>query len=785
MEKVIKYKRRWLFCKTADTYPDVYVLMRMYCPPEADDSYYKKLKEAICSVKRNKDDYKGRVVLLINDDTKPAKDGGAGNHLTILKEYLKEFDFKEEDYIITKSQSNSSAYATYYIRKAFLRYSQKNAEQKNLDNIIAITLDQDDRLEDGAILNIADSMPARGIVVLPFSIVDSENLDITDDGGRRHNFLVRRLDYWPRRTRIAQKQQFIDRPKKQELWRAHGISEFWELLCRIFSIVDSRCRYWCSLCRNRLAGIKNIPDLSSIGWTKAYTRSVLQQYHDDLTRFLFEERNPEDKKKDREGIIRQYFTNHPAYEDFLDFYSLLLKDCHIAGVHKSTHAYLKHKQSITSSPKVEDFRNHRTAHLISLIDLCYKNKEKLRSDFEYKLLRFISTKVYQIDHIIAKYRNEFYEEGNNLYDEFAAQTHDGYFISKFCRLALGEDRGNDCKQDRDLFKYNTGRGKKSKDNIETLFSSEHISCVPEYQTIIKNTSVRFAVRKAVECEKRLAGCISPDNENEDEKEIKNLIGDALTPQEKFQWEILVIIAIWCLVFIVFVIAVLFCKWALKIEFSAELIAGIITAWVTILAAFFTEFFNVKKKASEEAALRKLYYSEFMDFIRHLEANLKVMIQVRKRIKESLDLQMIENVHFDNLRWPASSCLFKDDMSKIISRECVDDFSRLKVNIRNINNSARWLQSVSNDRGDDMLEDLEWEITRHIGLLVNMYYLKSHGFNSGSQNELDMFINENSIKNKLTDLFMDYSAKERNSEVEYFLTRYYDDRRMRRDVLVSD
>ena len=122
------------------------------------------------------------------------------------------------------------------------------------------------------------------------------------------------------------------------------------------------------------------------------------------------------------------------------------------------------------------------------------------------------------------------------------------------------------------------------------------------------------------------------------------------------------------------------------------------------------------------------------------------------------------------------------MAKIISRDRVDEFSRLKVNLRNINNSSDWLRT-GNNTGKILVSELEWEIARHFGYLLNMYYLRDNNFSFASQNELDLFINENAIKHKLSDLFMDYPSNERVKQVDFFINMYYDDRRMRRSVLV--
>lgn len=776
MGNVVKKEKVSFFKRARKLYPDIYVLMRLYCPKDTTESYYVQLEKAICSVRINKEEYArngGRVILLLNDDSPYFGSDHYFGHRNHLFRCLREEGFSPEDYVLVETDGKGSSFANYYIRQTFLDLTSD-------DDTIAVTLDQDDTLKSKALNRIADKMFKNGVVISPFEVTDAENLDILDDGGRRHNRLARRLNYSFWRKMIAYNQDFISAPHYVKYYRPKSLIELL-LLCKYLlnnlGVWLYHC--WASFC-HRCVGIQNLPDLSSIGWTKSYTRSVLSQYHQDLTFFLNMERPCHDAMGQRIPSVDTFFFNHRAYEDFIDFYALLLSKCVVSGSLHVSHTYLKHKDSITSSPRVEDFRNHRTAMLITLIDLCYCMRDRLRSDFEYKLLRFISTKVYQVDHIIAKYRNDFLSEGKDQYNEFNAQTHDGYFISKLSRLALGENRGT--PQDKMLFQFETDRGKNSKSNIEALFCTEHLNSVPEYHLKLKNTHLRFAIRKAVECEALLVG--ENKNISIDEAEINALYGKNQTPQQKRLLTVSWLIAGWFVFFALMALATIISNGSSTVYNYKEIVAALISIWVAVLTYLLNERSKVKLMATEEASLQKLYYSEFIDFIRHLEANLKVMIQIRKKIKGSPGLAFVEAIHFENLSWPENSCLFSDDMAKIISKERVDEFSRLKVNLRNINNSSRWLReriATTGVRGRQ--EIIEWEITRHIGYLINMYYMKENEFNFASQNELDMFLNENSIKHRLTDLFMDYPADVRNDEVDYFLNKYYDDRRMRRDVLV--
>lgn len=761
-------------------WPTVYVLMRTYSPSISSTVFFEKWKATLASVYSNKKDYEekgGRVVLIINDDTPRSAWAPYRAYRFTLIHTLRSAGFASQDYILKDSNGKGSAYGTHQVRRAFLDASDN-------DNDIAVMLDQDDVLKPKALFHIAERMKTPGIVISPFEIKDSDNLDIMDDGGRRHNVMAMRCK-WIRQWILTKDQQFIPRNKYSKVVfpkSIYLINDFFR--CFFQNIVKFLKREVLLLC-HFFTWRQNVYSFSSIGWTKAYSKKVLEQYYSDLSEFLDKERGAIECKAG-EGAER-FFSEHRAYEDFIDFYSLLYSNVNIRGSLFKTHTYIKNKDSITSTPTVEDFCNHRTATLIALIDLCYANEneclrgtktKKLRKDFEYKLLRFVSSKVYQVDHIISDYRKKYSNEGNDKFAEFSTLTHDGYFISKLSRLALGEDRGN--KQDAQLFRYKTGRGDKSKENFERLFSNDHINAIPEYHIRTFSASARFALRKCAIAERRMAGIEKPAKDERD-AEISKLYGKNLPPNQKRLRSIRKVIVFWFIILAVGA-GIIYLRFDNSIQNYQQLLVGIISIWLAVLTYLLTERGKVKALAGEESSLQKLYYSEFIDFIRHLEANLKVMIQIRKQLIESTSPLRVEVIHFANLKWPDSSCLFSDEMAKIISRERVDEFSRLKVNLRNINNSANWLQNVSNP-DCNLVPELEWEIARHFGYLMNMYYLRDNNFSFPTQNELDLFINENALKHKLSDLFMDYPSDERSEQVVFFFSKYYDDRRMKRWVLV--
>ena len=841
--------------------PNVFVLTRIYYPLEKDVDeirnslhidnndwpenaqqllgkkigvFLDTLSSTLKSIEENKIDYEaygtaGHVTFLFNDDTKK------GDLDVAYKEYKERLDKKLYDYFnvdyketskidVEEPGGKGSSYSTFLVRELFLELAD--------DNDIAISVDQDDELKKGAIINIANSMYEGGIVVSPFRMKDSGNLDITDDGGRLHNRAARKLAKVSKARRIIKGKYPIPELKRQKLFWPHGKNELIELLSNVIlkNIVNAWSRFKARF-RNFRVGRRCITELSSIGWTKSYTKAALYQFHQDLKLFLFE-RICVDKKDDETTYImdaynknddidvnsgvRLFFTDHKAYEDFIDYYTLLYDGIPVSGNKEASHNYIKHPSSITSTPTVEDFQDHRTASLIALIDLCYAKKNgtlslnecgeakhliggpkfgkpgkytELCENFEIKLLQFIASKTYQIESIIDKYIHEYLKEGKTQYADFSALSHKGFFTSKLSRLALGEDRG--LSQDSQLFRFRTSRSAESSSNYSHLFSKETFNRVPQYKIKLKDSSPRYVLRCATQFEGELRGDHSRKPVDEDRVAI--LMKGNRTPHQRqlrklirCEWGLGAV-----MVGFIIAIAVLSPKIGVRLDLPKPyglqaiksfqtFIAAILALFGVILTILFNEVSKVKVFAEDEESAAKLYYSEFQDFIRHLEANLKVMIQIRKELASD---SIVQDIHFDNLRWPENSVLFSDDMAKLISRDRVDDFARLKVNIRNINNSATWLEEQALAK-KTLDEPLEWEMTRYFGYLVNMYYLESHDFRFPNANELDNYIHENSIKNRLSVLFMDYNSAERINEVNNYIDRYNDDRRMKRSVLVK-
>lgn len=820
-------------------WPDAYILMRIYFSPselaDAEKELQKqnenkardilskcleKLNPALNSVKVNRELYEnkykkddsGRVFFLYNDDTpkwghKKLYDLYKDCLKKKLSGYLGEKGFEETTKKSgTEPGGMGSAYSSYLVRELFL--------QKANECDVAISLDQDDILMEGAVLNIVRKMPHGGIVVSPFRMKDTKHLDITDDGGRLHNHIARRMSCKCLSLRITKGKCPFKDLTLEKMYFPHGCSEM-RGLYQSFEKNFLPCGndngiFWKRLgikISNILIGKRNIAELSSIGWSKSYTKTALYQYHQDLKLFFYLRACENNKvSESSETSLLQFFLDHRAYEDFIDFYVLLFDGIPISGIKQASHIYIKNSKSITSTPTVEDFRNHRTANLIALIDLCYAKKkellrlpengekyginwnvpgayQKLCDNFDIKLLHYIASKTYQIEEILAKYKDDFEEKGESKYADFSADTHKGFFINKLTRLALGENRGS--KQDKELFRFESSRSATSKTNFENLFSKENFNKVPQYGMLQENVSSKYVLIQASAQEGKLRKKYLKTSPKENK--VEKLTAGNVTPHIKQKEGLSLLLISHIIILGLFIASTLGAfgnDWKLDKD---ELIAAIIALGGVILTILVNEYFKIKILCQEEMSSAKLYYSEFNDLIRHVEANLKVMAQIRKEIIEAskykASIPLVQDIHFDNLRWPENSILFSDEMAKLISRDRVDDFARLKVNIRNINNSAKWLEEQALSR-IDLLEPLEWEIARYFGYLTNLYFLRDNNFRFPKQEELENYLQEKSVINSLTVLFMGYTSGERLSLVNEFINKYFDDRRVERAVLVK-
>jgi len=748
---------------------NAYILTRLYYTETSKESpFMTRFTRTIQSVVKNAKNYKGgQVIWILYDDSPESLHFNDGKDAVLS--LIENSGVKRENLHHFRSEKpGNSAYATICIRKKFLDLTEKDSDA------FVISLDQDDKLEPNAIKSIASRMTDNCIVLSPFTIINDGGKDITGDGGKIQKKLTKRIS----RSPIVNSTTPIGKPKSKN-------------------------------------DLTEIFYASSLSWSKSYSRNAMDSYVRLLETFLSKDRSYSGMDDYNKNNPTYFFYNaHPAYEDFVDFFALLLSEITISATSKNTHIYYKNVDSITCNPQVDDFRLHRTASLLALIDLCYSNQTLLRKDFKSLLFRYVTIKVVDIERILSGYRKDF-KKGDRRLFAFDEATHDNYFISKLYRLAQGENR--EIEQDKDLFeKASPIRTESTKANFDDLFSIATIGLIPVYKSTIVNADSRLVFESAVLSENELR----PIKESKEDKKREKLERKRIerrkepditkrydrkkTPNQKRKCIILSLIVVW---FVLILLFMTFLLWLIGIiplcdslrnnlseipEFSS-IIAALTALVAAVLTFLLNELSKVNVLAKEEAAQKKLYFSEFEDLIRHIEANLKVMIEVRKQLSEGY---IPASIHFINLSWPNTSCLYSDDIAKVLDKRKVDDFARLKVNLRNIQNSSEWLAKYVQEQHthEELCNSIDWEIARHIGYLMNFQYLKNNNFQFPSQNELDYYIKEKHLKEYLSQLFMSYSGKPEDTSkednysrrmemVDKYLGMYYDDRRMQRSVLI--
>ena len=92
---------------------------------------------------------------------------------------------------------------------------------------------------------------------------------------------------------------------------------------------------------------------------------------------------------------------------------------------------------------------------------------------------------------------------------------------------------------------------------------------------------------------------------------------------------------------------------------SEAVTNLLAVITTIIVFLLGRYFFLRAGASEEKSAKKLYFSEFEDLLRHINANLKVMVQLQYELDQSNEDCSVASVHLKNLQWPEKSCLFSD------------------------------------------------------------------------------------------------------------------------------
>lgn len=624
---------------------------------------------------------KNNANLILCDDTNRTNISKYDEHNKYLLALLKKHEFNKDNnlFIVESTGGEGSAMAMWRLRKHFLYITSKMTDEMPF----AVLLDQDDELCEDAIKNIKSKMGKNTIVISDFETRDPNNLNIVLDNGEKHK-------------------------NSLKLLHSHKIAQ-----------------------------------MSSIGWTKAYSREAIYIMVSDFEEYF----NKYDKTY---KSCEDFFKKNKSYEDFLDFYMLLRKGIKIKINQTISHLYYKHIGSITATPNIKDFTEVRTTMLHTLSMLCIEHSSKLKINWKKQLISFLTEKITAIEGILEKYRNEEKQE-----------------------IISGT-----------VFKDTTQKG-----SFADLLNKTY-----------PNTYIKAAVNKYKKIDKKTSS-----KKKETEESYLSSGNRQLKAYKKFakRCNKLVFYLVVLILSITFKISIedkkiqsFFYNHRIDIPFidislneNIEHIIEILSIFATIFTVVYSVIqskeINAENKIEEEKSIKKIFISDFKDMIRHLGANLMVLIQIRTDIEIHKDKETRPAlIHFENLKLQNDSKIFADNILPIIGRNKADDIIRLQINLRNMNNSAEWLKSIVEKEdysNEKMIKALDWEIYRIMAYFVNAIYMDSHDLRFAQEKELDEFMTSSDIQNRLKSLFINKPPQDREEAVAKYIKIYYEDRRKMRKI----
>ncbi len=231
---------------------------------------------------------------------------------------------------------------------------------------------------------------------------------------------------------------------------------------------------------------------------------------------------------------------------------------------------------------------------------------------------------------------------------------------------------------------------------------------------------------------------------------------------------------------------------LILYFDIKKLLEICSILIPLITAVYSWLFgmraNTKNKIEEEEHLRKIFFSEFKDMIRHLKANLRILIKLRFETAKPENKRMKPaSIHFENLKLPAGSAIFSDKILLLIDRNIADDITRMQIKLRNMNNSAEWLKSLTekkNYSASGMKKALDWEIYRTMTYLANAHYMEKNEYHFATEKQLAEYLETQEIKDELALLFKGVVPTEyRERAVAAYIAMYHEDREKSRKVVL--
>ena len=227
--------------------------------------------------------------------------------------------------------------------------------------------------------------------------------------------------------------------------------------------------------------------------------------------------------------------------------------------------------------------------------------------------------------------------------------------------------------------------------------------------------------------------------------------------------------------------------------------------IAALVPFVTWLYTLYKKDKEKRELRKKHTDIFSESVnelrRHVMAGLRILLQVKKEMDNHPDYRPAK-VHFTNLK--VLSQLMSNKWDEYIVWDKFGHLPNLRVNVRNINNSAVYMEEYVVSSGytpEKMVEIIDWEIVRYLSYITRFwFFVENKSFVLPNNNQLDIFVKSNDVLEKMAkEMLPDGETKEMlpdggtkedrddlknniKDELDVYYNRYLDDRRKEREVL---
>lgn len=478
----------------------------------------------------------------------------------------------------------------------------------------------------------------------------------------------------------------------------------------------------------------------SLGWTKSYRVRVLKQYHKDLLSYLGSKRK-----------LERFMCRNNAYEDFPDIINLCRKDVSVVGLPKKTHSYRKLSGSITSTPHKSDFVQKRPNYLALLMGL-YKQlgDNRLKPESKVVIARYFAVKVLTVENILAKYRSDENTHWGMINFE------NGYFM----RRLLDVLRKNNL-----LYDF-----------LELL---KEVKCLeePPKDAIVEKGDKPDSPFKILEftCKNEaLKGRVDIGNLLCD-RQVRFRVNRIKMNYLKYIVIVFIGVLVSCLVYIL-----------------GEDSNG--NRWATVLptiGSLVGSIYLIFKDAKNEKELQERYTNRFCESVdelqRHLMAGLRILFAIKREIKDTRNCNRPAKVHFSNLK--VSSQLLTNQWDDFLVLEKFRNLPNLRVNIRNINNSARFMEEYVESSAyfpKKMEEIIDWEIVRYVGYITRFrFFADKKSFVLPDVDRLSIYVMYDDVLQDMAKrLSSELSKNEQETleELNGYFKRFLDDRRNKREVL---